>query len=53
MGKPYLFPNDSSIVAIAMDEKPCKNLKIPILDLNDGEQIAEFITKNIIEKLII
>jgi len=50
LGNPYLFPNDSSIIAIAMDEKPSKKIRLPILDLNNGNQIAEFITQNIIVK---
>ena len=48
LGNPFLFPNDSSIIAIAMDEKPRLDIKLPLLDLNNGKQIAEFISKNIL-----
>ena len=50
LGNPFLYPNDSSIIAIAMDEKPIKKIRLPILDLNNENQIAEFITLNILKK---
>tara|TARA_B100000700_G_C14910610_1_gene792056 strand:+ start:17 stop:535 length:519 start_codon:yes stop_codon:yes gene_type:complete len=48
LGHPFLFPNDSSIIAIAMDEKPSKNFELPVLNLNEGDQIAKFIIENIL-----
>ncbi len=41
-GKPLLFPQDPSIVAVASDT-PLPGLPIPRLDLNDPEAIADFI----------
>jgi molybdopterin-guanine dinucleotide biosynthesis protein B len=41
-GKPLLCPNDPEIVAVASDV-PLPDLKIPRLNLNDPNAIAEFI----------
>lgn len=41
-GKPLLYPNDASIVGLAC--APMQSAPIPSLDLNDVEQIFEFIT---------
>ncbi len=41
-GKPFLYPNDPEIVAVASD-CPLPDLKIPRLDLNDPGAIAAFI----------
>ena len=49
LGNPFLFPDDSSIIAIAMDETPKEEIKLPLLDLNNCEQIAEFITQKILK----
>jgi len=40
-GEPLLHPNDPHIVAVASDAKV--DTKVPLLDLNDGERIANFI----------
>lgn len=40
-GEPLLHPNDPHIVAVASDAKV--DTKLPLLDLNDGERIANFI----------
>ena len=45
LGKPFLFPNDKSIIAIAVDNNLNEKIKIPILDLNNVYEIAEFITR--------
>jgi len=49
LGNPFLFPTDSSIIAIATDEIPKKEIKLPILDLNDCNQIVEFITQRFLK----
>jgi len=49
LGNPFLYPSDSSIIAIAMDQIPNKEVELPILDLNNGDQIAEFITKKFLK----
>ncbi|HMA90920.1 MAG TPA: molybdopterin-guanine dinucleotide biosynthesis protein B [Burkholderiales bacterium] len=40
-GEPLLHPNDPHIVAVASDAKV--DTRLPLLDLNDGERIANFI----------
>jgi len=43
LGHPYLHPDDANIVALASDEAPPPNLKLPHLDLNNPPEIAAFI----------
>jgi len=38
-----LYPNDSSIIALATDLPPSEKMQLPILDLNDINEIADFI----------
>jgi molybdopterin-guanine dinucleotide biosynthesis protein MobB len=41
--KPYLYPNDDTVIAIACDAQPPAGVSIPVLDINDIESIAHFI----------
>ncbi|MCM0148210.1 molybdopterin-guanine dinucleotide biosynthesis protein B [Photobacterium galatheae] len=43
-GKPLLYPQDEHIIAMATSE-PDGNHPLPVLDLNQPEQVAEFILK--------
>ena len=43
LGKPYLYPQDETIFALACDGDPPAQLDIPLLDINDVEAIADFI----------
>ena len=43
VGKPYLYPEDPTIVALACDAAPPEALSLPILDINSPQQIAQFI----------
>jgi molybdopterin-guanine dinucleotide biosynthesis protein B len=43
-GKALLHPGDASIVAIASDA-PLPGIKIPLLDLNDTERIADILIR--------
>jgi len=43
MKKPYLYPKDPNIIALACDASSPDALAIPMLDLNSPQQIAEFI----------
>ena len=43
LGKPYLYPEDSAIIAIACDAPLPDAANIPVLDLNDPKGIAAFI----------
>ena len=48
LGKPYLFPTDTDIIALATDLAPSEEIQIPILDLNNIDEIAEFIMQRFI-----
>ena len=48
-GKPFLYPNDSSIIALATDLPMVEINKLPVLDLNDIDEIAEFIARNFLK----
>ncbi len=48
LGKPLLFPDDASIIAIATDGDLSVTPDIPGLDLNSPRQIADFILVNVI-----
>ena len=43
LGKPYLHPDDDTVIAIACDAPPPEGIRIPVLDINDIEAIARFI----------
>lgn len=45
-GKPFLFPGDPHIVAIASDGGPVPGANRPLLDLNDTDAIAAFILRH-------
>jgi molybdopterin-guanine dinucleotide biosynthesis protein B len=44
-GKPLLYPDDPHIVAVACDSA-LPNAKIPVVDLNDIEKIADLLLKH-------
>ena len=44
-GKPLLHPDDPHIVAVACDS-PLPNSKVPVVDLNDIEAIADLLLKH-------
>ena len=50
LGKPFLFPNVSGVVAIATDEPPVEKIQLPVLDLNKIDEIAKFIMKRFLKK---
>jgi len=43
VGKPYLYPEDPTIVALACDSSPEEIPGIPVLDINNPLAIADFI----------
>ena len=49
LGKPYLYPNDSNIIAIATDHKLESDIPIDKLDINQPQQIADFIEQKLLE----
>lgn len=49
LNKPLIFPTDSSVIAIAVDETiTCPTSNLPLLDLNNPNMIADFIVTTII-----
>src|SRR5688500_7557820 len=44
-GKPLLHDEDKSIVAVASDT-PLRNVKLPVIDLNDIEAVADALLKH-------
>jgi len=48
LNKPLLFPDDPNIVAVASDAVIAGNHTIPALDLNNPEQIMQFISDHIL-----
>ena len=49
LGKPYLYLNDDNIVAIATDHEIVDDLSIDHLDMNQPQQIADFIEQKLLE----
>ena len=43
LGKPLIFPDDTSVIAIACDAPLAQQTELPILDLNDLEAMAKFV----------
>ncbi len=41
--KPYLYPHDDTVIALACDAPPPGEISIPLLDINDIDAIASFI----------
>ena len=46
LGKPYLYPGDDTVIALACDDNPPQGIEIPVLDINDIEAISDFIHEN-------
>jgi len=43
LGKPLLYRDDPSVIAIATDDAAAITTDLPVLDLNEAEEIVEFI----------
>ncbi len=50
LDKPYLYPNDDNIIAIAIDHEIDDTKSPEQLDLNRPQQIADYIEDNILNK---
>lgn len=50
LGKPLLSPADDSIIAIATDEPDVINIPVQSLDINQPQQIAEFIISTMLKR---
>ncbi len=49
LNKPPFYPNDNSVIAVATDGELPVSTKLPVFDLNNPEQIADFIIKRFID----
>lgn len=49
LGKPLIYPNDSSIVAVASDQSLAIPAGLPCLNLNDPPAIARFIVETFLK----
>jgi molybdopterin-guanine dinucleotide biosynthesis protein MobB len=47
LGKAALFPADPQIIAVACDAPPAEGSAIPLLDLNNPEEVAAFVLRTI------
>lgn len=45
LNHPLLFPHDSSIIALATDQTPGVNTSLPVLDLNEAQEVAGFVIR--------
>lgn len=48
LGKPLLYPEDRSIIAVASDQPLDRPPPLPQLDLNDPEKIADFVVREVL-----
>jgi molybdopterin-guanine dinucleotide biosynthesis protein B len=47
LGRPLLCPDDPTIIAVATDAPLAADLKIPVINLNDPDQICDFILRHL------
>jgi molybdopterin-guanine dinucleotide biosynthesis protein MobB len=45
VGKPPLYPEDPQVLAVATDAPPLPPARVPVLDINRPEQIADFVAE--------
>lgn len=50
LGHPLLFPQDDSVIAVACDAPLPVETALPVLDINDPEQIARFILERVLKR---
>lgn len=50
LGHPWFFPDDDTIIAIACDEPRVIKTNLPVLDMNQPEQIVAFIEEQFLHK---
>ena len=50
LGNPFFFIHDKSIIAVATDAELTEKTTLPVLDINNPQEIADFIIRKIIRK---
>ncbi len=48
LGRPLLYPDDASVIAVATDAPLPGSTPLPVLDLNRPEQIAAFVVERVL-----
>ena len=51
LGNDLFFPNDKNVIAIATDDTLPVETKLPVLDINNPDEIIAFIDERFLEKL--
>ena len=52
LGNDLFFPNDANVIAIATDEPLTVKTDLPMLDINNPDQIVAFICERVLEKSV-
>lgn len=50
LGNPLFYPEDKSVIAVATDAELPVKTSLPVLDMNNPQQITEFIVKHFLNK---
>jgi len=53
LGNDLFFPNDANIIAVATDEPLTVKTDLPMLDINNPDQIVAFICERVLEKSVL
>lgn len=43
LGRPLIFPEDQNVIAVACDAALSESCALPVLDLNNAQEIADFV----------
>lgn len=49
LGNPFFYPKDKSVIAIATDSDLPEKTTLPILNINNPQELADFIINNIVQ----
>lgn len=52
LGNDLFFPNDANVIAVATDEPLSVKTDLPMLDINNPDQIVAFICERVLEKSV-
>ncbi len=53
LGNDLFFPNDANVIAVATDEPLTVKTDLPMLDINNPDQIVAFICERVLEKSVL
>ena len=52
LSRPFLYPDDRNIIALACDKKPAITPDIPVLDLNNTAAISDFVREWLLKQTV-